>query len=111
MKIYGIKNCDSVKKSLNLLDSKGIKYEFIDYKKNPPSEEKISNWIDEKGIDIVINKRGMMWKKLSEEKRKDLDKEKAVKIATETPTIIKRPVIEKDNDIIIGFDETKEIFA
>lgn len=110
MKVFGIKNCDSVKKSLDYLDSKNISYEFIDFKKTPPSSEQISEWIDKKGVDVVINKRGMMWKKLPEDRRQDLNKERAVQIALEIPTIIKRPVVVMGKDIFIGFDSVKERF-
>lgn len=111
MKLYGIKNCQSVTKSFDLLDSKDVSYEFVDYKKNPPSKQQIEKWIEAKGVDVVINKRGMMWKKLPESKRQNLTKESAIEIALETPTIIKRPVIEDGSEIVIGFDEAKEKFS
>ena len=109
MKIYGIKNCDTVKKSLKLLDEGNKSYEFVDFKKSPPPEDKIKKWIELKGKDVVINKRGMMWKKLPEDKRSNLSVQSALKIALETPSIIKRPVVEVDNKVFIGFDELKEI--
>lgn len=111
MKLYGIKNCQSVTKSFDLLDGKKISYDFIDYKKNPPSREQIEKWIDSKGVDVVINKRGMMWKKLPEEKRQNLTKESAIEIALDIPTIIKRPVIEDGNSIVIGLDEVQKKYS
>lgn len=111
MKLYGIKNCQSVTKSFDLLEEKGVAYEFIDYKKNPVDKATLEKWIDAKGFDVVINKRGMMWKKLSEEQRSNLDRESAIEIALEIPTIVKRPVIEDGDTVIIGFDEVKDKFS
>ncbi len=112
MKVYGIKNCNSVKKSLEFLDSKGINYEFIDVKKNAPEKSIVENWVNSKGADIVINKKGMMWRKLPANTReKDLTKNEAVRLALETPTMVKRPVVESDGEIFIGFDEISKKFV
>jgi len=112
MKLYGIKNCNSVKKTTDLLDGKKISYEFIDLKKVTPSATEIENWISKKGAEVVINKKGMMWRKLPPNiKEQDLTSEIAISLALETPTMMKRPIIENGDDIIVGFDEVQQKFA
>jgi arsenate reductase len=108
MKIYGIKNCDTVKKSLQLLDEKGVGYEFVDFKKVSPSSEQIKNWIEAKGVDVVINKRGTTWRKLPDEIKEKMDEARAIEEAEKNPSLIKRPVVETDGKILIGLPELKE---
>mgnify|MGYP006292451477 CR=1 FL=1 len=108
MKVYGIKNCNSVKKSLDLLSNKGVEYEFVDFKKTPPQQHQVVKWIDSKGFDVVINKKGMMWRKLPDEAKENLNQESAVELALEKPSIIKRPLVEVDGNVLIGVDELEQ---
>lgn len=105
MKVYGIKNCSTVRNCLKFLDEKGVDYEFVDYKKNVPTGEMISKWIDALGDKIVINRRSLIWKKISIEERESvLDNDFIV--VRENPSLIKRPLIEHDSGLItVGFDD------
>ncbi|GAD19801.1 Spx/MgsR family RNA polymerase-binding regulatory protein [Helicobacter fennelliae] len=104
MKLYGIINCGSVKKAMNFLDSRHIKYEFIDLKKQPPHIDKITSWVKKAGVDVVLNTKGMTYKKLSLAKE-NLTQEQKIQKMSEFPLLIKRPVIEYNENLIIGFDE------
>lgn len=106
MKVYGIKNCDTVKKALTWLDKNGIKYEFHDFKKLGISEDKLTEWSDKIGWEALLNKRGVTWKKLSpEEQSKIISPDAAFKLMSEKTSIIKRPVIESATVLLNGFDE------
>lgn len=115
VKLYGIKNCGSVKKAMMFLESKGIKYEFVDFKKESPSLEKIEFWLKFIPLSVLLNHKGTTYKKLGL-KDKNLSNDEIKKYLTEIPTLIKRPIMEykKDNlEVLVGFDETlyKEIWG
>ncbi len=106
MKVYGIKNCDTVKKTLSWLYNNGIKYEFHDFKKVGITQEKLKQWADKLGWEALLNKRGTTWKQLSEETRVSVTSpETAFKVMQDKTSVIKRPVIETSENLIIGFDE------
>ncbi|MFD2162412.1 ArsC family reductase [Paradesertivirga mongoliensis] len=106
MKVYGIKNCDTVKKALKWLDDHQVSYEFHDFKKFGVSEEKLEEWSAQTGWEPLLNKRGTTWKKLGPEVQNQIqNKADAFKLMQEKTSIIKRPVIEGANNIILGFDE------
>lgn len=105
MKVYGIKNCDTVKKTLNWLDQHSVSYEFHDFKKLGVSEEKLRDWSGVTGYEALLNKRGTTWKKLDEEtQRSIISAQKAYQLMQEKPSVIKRPVIESGGKLILGFD-------
>jgi arsenate reductase (glutaredoxin) len=110
-KIYGIKNCDTMKKAFDWLTAHNIPYEFHDYKKLGISEDKIQQWLTQKPWDILINRAGTTWKKLSDEE-KSTDEKGAIKLMTEKPSMIKRPIIENDKIVVMGFnsDTYEQIF-
>lgn len=106
MKVYGIKNCDTVKKALKWLESNNIDYDFHDFKKSGISAEKLKEWSAKLGWEPLINKRGTTWKKLDAETQNRITNEnEAFELMQEKTSVIKRPVIENDQDILIGFDE------
>lgn len=106
MKIYGIKNCDTVKKALNYLDSKGIAYEFHDYKKLGVEASKIKEWAKMVPFEKLINKKGPTYRKLSDDEKLQLEKiSTAIPIILENTSVIKRPILEFKNTIILGYDE------
>jgi arsenate reductase len=106
MKVYGLKNCDTVKKALNWLNEHGIEYEFHDFKKAGVTEEKLKEWSGQLGWEILLNKRGTTWKKLDEgAKAAVTSAETAFKVMQDKTSVIKRPVIETRGNLIIGFDE------
>lgn len=104
-KIYGIKNCDTMKKAFKWLESKGVSYEFQDYKKDAPSEEQAKQWIEILGWENVINKRGTTWRKLDDDLKDSMNKQKAVEVILDNPSIIKRPLLEHNGETILGFKE------
>jgi arsenate reductase len=110
-KIYGIKNCDTMKKATTWLTENNIDFEFHDYKKIGISEVKIQEWLTQKPWDVLINRAGTTWKKLSD-KEKATDEISATKLMIEKPSIIKRPIIENNKIVVMGFnsDTYEQIF-
>lgn len=105
LKVYGIKNCNTVKKALNWLDENGQEYEFHDYKKSGISEEKIGEWQNAVGWEPLINKKGTTWRKLDDNVQKSITTpESASKLMQDNTSLIKRPIIESESSIILGFD-------
>ena len=106
---YGIKNCDTMKKAFAWLETHGIAYEFIDYKKAGVVEAHLSDWCARAGWEVLLNRRGLMWKKLSEAERSDVDEAKARMLMAHYPALIKRPVLDTGTALLVGFDP--EIYA
>ena len=109
IKIFGIKNCDTMKKAFAWLTENGIAYEFIDYKKAGVAEAHLADWSARAGWETLLNKRGLTWKKLSEEERAVVNSEKALKLMAQYPSLIKRPVLDTGSQLIVGF--TPENYA
>ncbi len=107
LKIYGIKNCNSMKKAFDLLNELGLAYEFHDYKKQGIDIETLKTWLAEIGADKILNKKGTTWRKLSEaEQQHALSSETALIEALSTHTsLIKRPVLQTPKGYLLGFDE------
>ncbi len=106
MKVYGIPNCDTVKKSTNWLKDNGIEYEFHDFKKLGISEPKLKEWAAQLGWEAIINKKSSTWRDLDQKTKDSITTEKAAfKLIQEKTSLIKRPLIESDNGILQGFDQ------
>lgn len=105
IQIYGIKNCDTVKKALKFLDNTNVSYEFHDFKKEPPTKKHIETWLKKIDWKILLNMRGMTWRKLDEATKESINKTIAIKLMLENSSIIKRPIIEKDDKVLVGFNE------
>ncbi len=104
MKVYGIKNCDTVKKALKALDKSGLEYEFIDFKKNPPTQDLITKAKSFLG-ELPVNKRGTTFRKIKDE-YEGASEATQTKILLENSSAIKRPLVEKGNKIIaVGFKD------
>ena len=101
--IYGIKNCDTVRKALKFLSSKSLFYEFIDYRDNPISKELFEIMKQGVGIDLLINKRSTTFKVLTDKQKQNINYE----LVTQYPTLIKRPVLIKNGNVMVGFSEKK----
>ncbi|SDH63958.1 arsenate reductase [Roseospirillum parvum] len=101
--IYGIKNCATMKKSFDWLDGQGIAYTFHDYKKSGAPREALERWCDEAGWEVVLNRAGMTFRKLPDEAKADLDRDKAIALMIERPSMIKRPILEANGRLEIGF--------
>jgi Spx/MgsR family transcriptional regulator len=105
IKIYGIKNCDTIKKTLKWFEAHNADYQFIDYKKEPPTKELAATFLNALPWDVVINKRGTTWRKLDDDTKAQMDSTLAIETMVHSPSIIKRPIIEKDGKIWSGYDE------
>lgn len=106
MKIYGITNCDSVKKARRWLKEHEIEIEFHDFKKSAPTEELLRSWLKQLSWEKLVNRQGTTWRQLPEETRLSItDEVTAIRLMLEKPSMIKRPVLEKDGKIHLGFDE------
>lgn len=106
MKIYGIKNCNTVKKALDWLNNNHISYDFQDFKKLGVSEDTLKKWEKEVGWESLVNKKGTTWRSLSEEEKEMvIDRDTANKLMQEKTSVIKRPIIESPKGLILGFDE------
>ncbi|MBK67120.1 MAG: arsenate reductase [Rickettsiales bacterium] len=110
--IYGIKNCNSMKKAMNWLDEKGIEYKFHDYKKEEVDDILIQKALEQFGHDVVVNKKGTTWRKLDDDTKAKISNEKALELIKENASLAKRPMLINDGDIHIGFseEEYEEIF-
>ena len=105
IKIYGIKQCQTMKKTFDWLDAHALLYEFHDYKKFGLEPAKLQAWISQLGWQALLNTRGTTWRKLPEEVRAAIDEASAIKLMIEQPSLIKRPVIEAGSQTLVGFDE------
>ena len=105
--LYGIPNCDTVKKARQWLATHHVTYQFYDLKKSGITRPTLNNWIDKIGMDSLINRRGTTWRMLSETKKNSLDKNAYIKLICKYPTLIKRPVIDTGAQILVGFDQEK----
>jgi len=103
MKIYGIRNCDTVKKARAWLDQQGLDYQFHDLRKDGLDDALLSRWEQAVGWETLLNRRGTTWRNLPEEVRANIDAQSAHSIMLEQPSIIKRPVVEHDGTVSVGF--------
>ena len=101
--IFGIKNCDTMKRAFKWLDENGINYKFHDYRKDGIDEKMVQQFVDQLGIDLVLNKRGTTWRKISEEIKLKLDEESLIKLMCENEAMIKRPIFDLWGYFSVGF--------
>jgi arsenate reductase (glutaredoxin) len=105
--VYGIPNCDIIKKTMDWYKKKNIRVDFHDYKKYGIKKDKLSQWCREVGWELLLNKKSTTWRSLSlEAQQKVTDEKAAIQLMMEYTSIIKRPVIEMNNKLIVGFNET-----
>jgi arsenate reductase (glutaredoxin) len=102
--LYGIPNCDTVKKARAWLDQRGVAYEFHDYKKEGADAGKLGRWSDSLGWEALLNRRGTTFRGLNEADKADIDRAKAIRLIQANPSLIKRPVVEHDGGLLVGFD-------
>lgn len=104
--LYGIPNCNTIKKARLWLADHNIEYHFHDYKKEGITAEKLKSWIAKFGVDTIVNKKGTTWKKITAtEPDTKLTATNAVKWMKENPSLIKRPVLETDTESLVGYTE------
>ena len=109
--VYGIPNCDTVKKARVWLDAQGIAYSFHDYKKAGADPAQVARWIEQAGLDKVLNRAGTTFRKLSEADKADIDAAKAVALMVAQPSLIKRPIVEHPGGLLVGFKEAEWVAA
>ncbi|QGN54798.1 arsenate reductase [Novosphingobium sp. Gsoil 351] len=106
--VYGIPNCDTVRKARGWLDGLGLAYRFHDYKKAGIEPDKLREWVDARGWEAILNRKGPTFRNLPESERTDLDTEKAVRTMSANTSAIKRPVVEYEHGdgkgLLVGFD-------
>lgn len=107
--LYGIKNCNTVKKAIDWLNSHKVAFVFHDYKKEGISKAQLTSWTKQVNWEALVNKKGTTWRALSdEEKAKVTNATSAIALMQEKTSVIKRPLIEKDGKVVtVGFDETE----
>ena len=109
VKVYGIKNCNTMKKAFDFLNEKGVSYEFIDYKKQKPSPDLLEGFLKKTSLESLVNRQGTTFRKMDDAQKVALEKkESAIPILVENSSMIKRPVIiYPDGSLTLGFDPEK----
>ncbi|MDO9423210.1 MAG: ArsC family reductase [Methylobacter sp.] len=103
--LYGIKNCDTVKKARNRLDQNGIAYRFHDFRTDGLTPELLQHFVDHLDWRKLLNRSSTSWRQLSAEQQSDLTQEKALQLMLTSPTLIKRPILEFGDQLILGFSK------
>ncbi len=103
--VFGIPNCDTVKKARKWLDANNVSYEFHDYKKKGIDKTTLQSFCKELGWDAVLNRRGTTWRKLDDSDKADITEPRALDLMVEHTSMIKRPVIDYGDGMLLGFDE------
>lgn len=107
--IYGISNCDTVRKARKWLDAEGIDYVFHDYKTHGAQRETLERWADEVSWEVLLNRRGTTFRKLGEDEKADLNRDRAIELMLNHTSLIKRPVLTRDDDarVLVGFTKSE----
>jgi Spx/MgsR family transcriptional regulator len=103
MILYGIRNCDTVKKARAWLDGRGVEYRFHDYKVAGIDKARLDRWCGEVGWEALLNRAGTTFRKLADSQKENLNQEKAVAVMLAQPSVIKRPVVELNGKLVVGF--------
>jgi|SRR5690242_6482522 len=101
--MYGIPNCDTIKRARAWLDAHGVAFDFHDYKKAGIDRARLESWVAELGWEVLLNRAGTTFRKLPETERSDLDAGKAIALMLAQPSMIKRPVLDIGDRRIVGF--------
>jgi len=101
IQVYGIKNCDTVKKALVYLNDHDVNYQFIDFRQNPISQQVLIKMVESVGWELLINKRSTTYRSLSEEEKSNINYNLVLRL----PTLIRRPVLVRGENIMVGFSE------
>lgn len=107
--IYGIKNCDTMKKARTWLEDHGVAYVFHDYKAEGIDKASIERWTKEVGWEVLLNRAGATFRKLPDAQRENVTEKKAIALMVEQPSMIKRPVLDVGGKLIVGFKP--EVYA
>lgn len=102
--LYGIKNCDTVKKARACLDARQIDYRFHDYRVDGLDAALLQKFVDTLGADAVLNQRSTSWRQLDDVQKRDLTPDKVLELMLAVPTLIKRPILDEGQRLIVGFN-------
>lgn len=103
--LYGIANCDTMRKARAWLEGHGVAYTFHDYKKAGVDETLVRAWVAELGWEALVNRRGTTWRRLPETTRQGIDAESAIRLMVENPSLIRRPLLDTGDIRYVGFSE------
>ncbi|WP_295392711.1 ArsC family reductase [uncultured Thiodictyon sp.] len=104
--LYGIANCDTIKKARRWLDEHGREYRFHDYRRDGLTEPQLRAWVDQLGWESLLNRRGTTWRKVPAAMQEAIDQESAIRVMLEQPAIIRRPLLDTGESRLIGFSES-----
>jgi arsenate reductase len=104
VRIYGIRNCDSMKKAFVWLADHAVVCDFVDYRQAAPTAAQLADWNLRVGWKALLNTRGTTWRRLGEEDRADVDEARALTLMARHPSLIRRPVIDTGTALLVGFD-------
>lgn len=105
--LYGIKNCDTVKKARRWLEDHGVEYQFHDFRQDGLNKKQLSGWVEQLGWEVIVNKRSTTWRNLSDKDKELTTNSQAVKLLLANPTLIKRPVVQSNKIFLVGFNENE----
>ena len=103
--LYGIKNCDTVKKARRWLEDHGIEYQFHDFRQDGLDKKQLTNWVETLGWEAIVNKRSTTWRNLSDKDKALSTNPQAITLLLANPTLIKRPIVQKNKMLLVGFKE------
>ena len=111
--VYGIANCDTIKKAKKWLDRENIEYRFHDYRKQGLDADLLRKWVAHLGWESLLNRRGTTWRKLPDDVKNNINSDSAIEIMLENPAIIKRPLLIKGDSMMLGFNDSqyREFFS
>jgi len=105
--MYGISNCDTIKKARRWLDQEQVSYHFHNYKTAGIETELLQQWVEQVGWEVLLNKRGTTWRRLPDEQKSGIDSPKAIALMSEHTSMIKRPLLIFNDNIEVGFSEQR----
>ena len=105
--IYGIKTCDKVKKAVSWLQNNGVEYQYVDLRSKTFDNSKVDDWLRQVGSEQLLNKKSRTWRNLDESIKSNIQDSQILSLLVEYPTLIKRPILESSDKLIIDFDEEK----
>ena len=106
--VYGIKNCDTCRKALKWLTAEGIEHRFHDFRVDGLDTGALAAWVDTAGWEKLLNRRGTTWRNLSDAEKDGIDEAKAQTLMAGNPTLIKRPVFETGDQVLVGFSNAEQ---
>ncbi|WP_299792651.1 ArsC family reductase [uncultured Shewanella sp.] len=105
MTLFGIKNCDTVKKARKWIEANDLNIPFHDFRVDGLTQDQLTSWVASLGWEPLFNKRSTSYRNLSDEDKSDIDETKAIELMLANPTLIKRPVLVSDDMVMVGFKE------